>query len=210
MNFLRKFFKSLLFRSSTEVLWIKEAGKENGILQCVFAGEFFEVGEEVGDEAEEGHVGAEVIDSLDAGGVGEVAEHCRRHAGDAECKAEKESRHHPELVGQQFLRVEKYSRECRRKHESDAETQHYRHRQVAIRHGEAERCRTEYRRPDHRLASVAVADRSSDKCTECRRHKKDKEAYLRGADAHTESVYQIEGVVVGETRHIYIFREYQH
>ena len=44
-------------------------------------------------------------------GVDKVAEQSRGDAGDTKGKAEKESRHKPELIGQKLLCIKKYGRE---------------------------------------------------------------------------------------------------
>ena len=87
-----------------------------------------EIGKEYGDDAEQRHIGTEVIDRLDAIAVGEVAEHGRCHATDTKGKSEKQARDHAELCRQKFLSVKQNSRESRRQYEAGTEAHNRRQR----------------------------------------------------------------------------------
>ena len=67
---------------------------------------WLEVGEEPGEEADGGQVGAELVDVDDAGGVGYFAEDGGTDASHAEGEAEEEAGDHADAAGDELLRVD--------------------------------------------------------------------------------------------------------
>ena len=72
-----------------------------------------------GEQADRRQEGADAVDELDAGQVGQQAEHRRAEAAHAEREAEEQARDHADLAGHQFLRVDHDGRERRRQDQAD-------------------------------------------------------------------------------------------
>ena len=134
-----------------------------------------EVRQEPGHQSEQRRVGARTVDRLDAVRIGEVAQHGRGDARDAERESEEEARHEAQLAGQQLLGVEQDRRKGRGEHEAGAECRHGRECKAAMGHGEAEGRRAENRNPDHGFAAPAVADRTADQRADGRGEEEDEE-----------------------------------
>src|SRR6204780_5428880 len=64
----------------------------------------FNIRQEHGEEAERRQVGAKVVDKINALDVGDLAEHRRADAADAEGEAKEQARNQADLAGHQLLR----------------------------------------------------------------------------------------------------------
>ena len=69
------------------------------------------VGKKAGEESQQGQVGAEVEDMVDAGAIGQPAQDGGADATHAEGETEKESGDESDLAGHEFLGIDEDSRE---------------------------------------------------------------------------------------------------
>src|ERR1022692_1298691 len=99
----------------------------------------------------------DTVNEVDAGAVGQRAEHGRADAAHAESQSKEQARDRAHFAGDQILRVDQNRRECRRQHQSDRHAQYARPEEVGVRKRESERQNSENRPPDDVLAADAVS-----------------------------------------------------
>ena len=156
--------------------------------------------QEYREQADRRQQRADLINERNAGMVGDLAQHGRAEAADAERKSEENAGNHSEPVRHQFLREHDDRRRRRRNNKADEHRQHRAGEQAGIGQRQREWQRTEDREPDHVFAAEPVAQRPAEECPECVGREKSEEIELGRLGRDAELIDQIEDVVTRQAR----------
>jgi len=176
----------------------------------VSSGRLIEIRQKRRQQPDERQVGAQPVDELDAGRVGEPAERGRSEAAHAEREAEEDAANRPDPAGDELLRVHEDRGERRREDQSDRYGQDAGPEQVGERQREGEREHAEDGSPDHPLRADPIADRPAENRPRGDRAKEHEQVQLRARHRDAEAADQVERVIAAEAREIEILREDQH
>jgi len=148
-----------------------------------------EVWQKGGQHAEQGQIGAQVINKFNAVLVSNLTEHCGADSGHAEGEAEEETGYGTHFAGNEFLRKHENGREGGSKDEPYNESEDTGPLEISVRHGKREGRRTQDREPDHALSADAVANRPAYDRANRHSEQKREQVQLRRLYGQVEAVY---------------------
>src|SRR5208337_536483 len=166
-----------------------------------------DIGQEAGDEADQGEEGAQPVYVLDAAAVGHASQHGGSDASHPEGEAEEEPRDQPHPAGQELLRVYEDRGESRGQHQPYDDRQDGGPEEIRVGKGQGEGSHAQDRTPDHVLAAVAVAYGAADQGAGGDRELEEEEVELRRPYGQLEAVDQEEGEIAVHSREVEVLRE---
>ena len=168
-----------------------------------------DVWKEGGEDAERGEERADVVDEVDAGVVGKLAQKCGADTAQAEGQAEEESGDGADFSGDEILSVDEDSGKGGSKDNADDDAENAGPKKAGIGQKHGERKHAENGPPNDEFAAEAIADWPADDGACGDSAKENEKVDLGALHGEMETVHEIEGVIRGQTGEVKEFREHQ-
>ena len=168
-----------------------------------------DIGQEGGQQANKGQIGADLVDGFDAGGIGQSAQQGGPYPSHTEGEAEEEAGNGADLAGYQILGVDQDGGEGRRQDEADDDRQHRGPEQVDVGQQQGEGSDAEDGDPDHPLATDAIAERPAEHRPRRDGKQEGEQIELGALQRQVELVHQVEGVIAAQAGHVEELGEHQ-